>query len=86
LAKAVVIQTEVSFIALYKGQPVFGDIDLELRKSGFVPHAFAAINKRMIAPLLSSRIIATGRTIWWRIASIGWPSGVPSRRSREANI
>lgn len=51
LAKAVVIQTEVSFIALYKGQPVFGDIDLELRKLGFVPHAFASINKRLIAPL-----------------------------------
>ncbi len=33
------------------GQPVFGDIDLELRKLGFVPHAFAAINKRLIAPL-----------------------------------
>jgi FkbM family methyltransferase len=52
LAKAVVVQTEVSFIALYKGQPVYGDIDLELRKLGFVPHAFAAINKRMIAPLV----------------------------------
>lgn len=54
LARAVVIQTEVSFIALYKGQPVFGDIDLELRKLGFVPHAFAAINKRMIAPLVTN--------------------------------
>jgi FkbM family methyltransferase len=54
LAKAVVIQTEVSFIALYKEQPVFGDVDLELRKLGFVPHAFAAINKRMIAPLVAN--------------------------------
>jgi FkbM family methyltransferase len=52
LARAIAVQTEVSFIALYKNQPVFGDIDLELRGLGFVPHMFAAINKKMIAPML----------------------------------
>jgi FkbM family methyltransferase len=52
LSKAVAIQTEVSFLALYKGQPVFGNVDVELRKLGFVPHAFTAINKRMIAPMV----------------------------------
>jgi FkbM family methyltransferase len=52
LAQAVAVQTEVSFIPLYKNQPVFGDIDLELRSLGFVPHMFAAINKKMIAPML----------------------------------
>jgi len=51
LGHAVAIQTEVSFLPLYKDQPVFGEIDLELRKQGFVPHAFAAIKKWMIAPL-----------------------------------
>jgi FkbM family methyltransferase len=52
LACAVMIQTEVSFIPLYKDQPVFGDIDLELRSLGFIPHMFAAINKKMIAPMI----------------------------------
>lgn len=52
LAKAVAIQTEVSFVPLYENQPVFGDIDLELRSLGFIPHSFAAINKKMIAPML----------------------------------
>jgi FkbM family methyltransferase len=52
LFRAVAIQTEVSFIPLYENQPVFGDIDLELRSLGFVPHMFAAINKKMIAPML----------------------------------
>lgn len=52
LAKAVAIQTEVSFVPLYKNQPVFGDIDLELRSLGFIPHMFAAINRKMIAPML----------------------------------
>jgi FkbM family methyltransferase len=51
LKQAVAIQTEVSFLCLYKDQPSFGDVDTELRKQGFVPHALAAINKRLIAPL-----------------------------------
>ncbi len=51
LGTAVAIQTEVSFMPLYKDQPVFGDIDLALRELGFVPHMFANINKRMILPL-----------------------------------
>jgi FkbM family methyltransferase len=51
LAKAVAIHTEVSFVPLYEKQPVFGEIDLELRSLGFIPHMFATINKRMIAPM-----------------------------------
>ncbi|MCA1388112.1 FkbM family methyltransferase [Bradyrhizobium sp. IC3123] len=51
LKQAVVIETEVSFLCLYKDQPTFGDIDAELRKQGFVPHAFTAVKQRMIAPL-----------------------------------
>ncbi|UTD30566.1 FkbM family methyltransferase [Bradyrhizobium sp. WD16] len=52
LKAAVAVQTEVSFIPLYKDQPVFGDVDRELRGLGFVPHMFAAINKKMIAPMV----------------------------------
>lgn len=55
LKQAVAIQTEVSFLPLYKDQPIFGEIDLELRKQGFVPHAFAAIKKFMIAPLRNEK-------------------------------
>jgi FkbM family methyltransferase len=51
LMQAVAVQTEVSFLPLYHDQPVLGDIDNELRSLGFVPHAFAAINKRIIGPL-----------------------------------
>jgi FkbM family methyltransferase len=51
LSNAIAIQAEVSFVPLYKGQPVFGDIDLELRTLGYIPHMFANINKRMILPL-----------------------------------
>ncbi|MBR0828864.1 FkbM family methyltransferase [Bradyrhizobium manausense] len=51
LKQAVAVETEVSFLCLYKEQPTFGDIDGELRKQGFVPHAFTAVKQRMIAPL-----------------------------------
>lgn len=51
LGTAVALQAEVSFMPLYKDQPVFGHIDLALREFGFVPHMFANINKRMILPL-----------------------------------
>jgi len=50
LASTVAIQTEVSFISLYRDQPTFGDIDVELRSQGFIPHCFAGIKKLPIAP------------------------------------
>jgi FkbM family methyltransferase len=52
LSKAVVIQTEVSFVNLYDDQPTLGEIDVELRKQGFIPHCFAAIKNGMIAPFI----------------------------------
>jgi FkbM family methyltransferase len=50
LRNTVAIQTEVSFMPLYQGQPMFADIDRELRSQGFIPHAFEAIKKWPIAP------------------------------------
>jgi FkbM family methyltransferase len=51
LSNAVAIHTEVLFLPLYVGQPLFGDIDLALREMGFVLHMMSDINKRMILPL-----------------------------------
>jgi FkbM family methyltransferase len=50
LAEAVAVQTEVSFVTLYKNQPTFGDVDSALRRLGFIPHCFASIKKWPIAP------------------------------------
>ncbi|WP_418004871.1 FkbM family methyltransferase [Mycobacterium sp. PDNC021] len=50
LKNAVAIQTEVSFVPLYEGQPTFGDVDIELRRQGFLPHSFPAIKRWAIAP------------------------------------
>jgi FkbM family methyltransferase len=50
LAQCVFVQTEVAFIALYERQPPFGEVDLELRAQGFVPHRFAHVKQWSIAP------------------------------------
>jgi FkbM family methyltransferase len=50
LANTVAIQTEVSFVPMYKGQPSFGEIDAELRKQGFIPHHMMEVKKGIISP------------------------------------
>ena len=50
LSEAVAIQTEISFVTLYKDQPALGDIDAEMRSQGFIPHCFAAVKRWPIAP------------------------------------
>jgi hypothetical protein len=51
----VAIQTEISFVPLYQGQPTLGDVDLELRGQGFLPHCFPAIKLWPIAPCVDPR-------------------------------
>jgi hypothetical protein len=52
LAAAVAVHTEVSFVPLYENQPMFADIDHELRGHGFIPHFFSAIKRWAIAPVI----------------------------------
>jgi len=35
---------------LYKDQPTIGNIDIELRSQGFIPHSFAHIKKWQLSP------------------------------------
>lgn len=52
LANAVAIQTEVGFHRLYRDQPTFADVDLELRDQGFVPHQFVSTRSWPMAPVV----------------------------------
>ena len=52
LARAVAIQTEVGFHRLYRDQPTFADVDLELRAQGFVPHRFVSTRTWPLAPVV----------------------------------
>jgi FkbM family methyltransferase len=53
LAQTLVVHTEVEFVPLYLGQPLFGDIDVFLRAQGFQFHTFTGLAKRFVAPLKS---------------------------------
>ena len=52
LIDTVVIQTEVSFVPLYQGQPVFGEMDLALRELGFLPHCVTGTKIWPISPMV----------------------------------
>jgi FkbM family methyltransferase len=51
LSSAVAIQVEVEFVELYKGQPMFADVDEFLRGQGFQFHTFLGLEGRAFKPL-----------------------------------
>jgi len=51
LADTLVIHTEVEFLPFYQNQPLFGDVDVFLRKHGFVFHRFFPLVSRIIPPM-----------------------------------
>lgn len=52
LSQALVIQTEVEFVELYKGQPMFADVDIFLRSQGFQFHTLHEVGGRAFKPLV----------------------------------
>lgn len=66
LASALVIETEVEFVPLYRDQPLFADVDRELREQGFVFHTFRGVAGRSLKPLLvGGDPNALGRQLLW---------------------
>ena len=53
LAACVAVQLETSFVTLYKSQPPFGAVDLEMRAQGFMPHRFVDVKRWSIAPAIA---------------------------------
>jgi len=51
LKRTLVVHTEVEFVEIYAGQPLFADIDQFLRGHGFVFHRFAGLEGRTMRPL-----------------------------------
>ncbi|HET7086206.1 MAG TPA: FkbM family methyltransferase [Rhizomicrobium sp.] len=52
LKDTVVIQTEVSFVPLYRDQPGFGEMDLCLRELGFLPHCSTGTKIWPLSPMV----------------------------------
>jgi protein O-GlcNAc transferase len=53
LSSAVLIQTEVEFVELYRGQPMFADVDTFLRANGFQFHTLNGFTGRAFKPLIA---------------------------------
>jgi hypothetical protein len=51
LRDVLVVHTEVEFVEMYKGQPLFADVDQFLRRAGFVFHRFASVHGRPMKPI-----------------------------------
>jgi FkbM family methyltransferase len=60
LKTTLVIHVETLFIPFYKNQPLFGEIDLALRKSGFLLHRFGPLVSRVLKPLILNNDIYAG--------------------------
>ena len=66
LKTTLVIQTEVEFLAMYEDQPLFSDVDLFLRKQGFMLHRFYPEVSRVVRPLLVENNIYAGLSqLFW---------------------
>jgi len=52
LSHALVVHTEIEFIPMYKGQALFGDIDVALRRNGFMFLNFVGLFSRQFKPMI----------------------------------
>lgn len=52
LSSVLVVHTEVAFVEMYRGQPLFADVDAELRRHGFMFHRFLGIAGRVFKPFI----------------------------------
>ncbi|MBV8166467.1 MAG: FkbM family methyltransferase [Alphaproteobacteria bacterium] len=66
LATALVVHTEVEFIPLYVDQPLIGDIDVALRKSGFWMHRLQNVGGGLMQPFTPENPQAggAGHIVW----------------------
>ena len=66
LRTAVVIHTEVEFLEMYHGQPLFGDVEKFLRGHGYVLHQFAPLVTRDFRPVLlgSDPYVGHSQVMW----------------------
>lgn len=66
LSSCLVIQLEVEFLPLYKGQPLFSEVEQFLRAHGFTIHKFWPLKSRPLKPLVvGDNIRANYGQIFW---------------------
>ncbi|MFQ3678978.1 MAG: FkbM family methyltransferase [Pseudanabaenaceae cyanobacterium] len=72
------VQTEVEFVPLYRGQPLFGDIDAFLRSQGFALFALGGRNYSRVAAAVYSKVRG-GQMVWGEALYLRDPLAMPER-------
>ena len=70
LRKTLVVHVETLFLPFYKNQPLFGDIDVAMRKAGFLFHKFGPLVSRVFKPLVKNNDIYAG------LSQVHWSDAV----------
>jgi protein O-GlcNAc transferase len=66
LEHVMIVHTEVEFVPLYKGQPLFAEVDSELRRQGFLLHKFQSMAGRPFKPFaLGNNVNTTISQVLW---------------------
>ena len=66
LANTLLVQCEVEFNPLYKGQPLFSDIDIFMREHGFMLYTFSSLKNLPLRPLeLTREQLQTNGQLGW---------------------
>jgi FkbM family methyltransferase len=66
LKNMLVIHTEANFLPMYKGQPLFSEVEIYLRQRGFMLHRINDLQTRVLKPLcLNSDAFAGWRQWFW---------------------
>ncbi|MBF0179602.1 MAG: FkbM family methyltransferase [Magnetococcales bacterium] len=65
LAEAVVVQTEVEFLPMYAGQPLFSEVEQRLRAHGYMLHRFHPLTSRVVRPLRGANLYAGMSQLVW---------------------
>jgi hypothetical protein len=69
LKSVLVVQTEVEFVPMYVGQPLFGDVDQALRNAGFLFHRMHATSGRTFVPIvMDNDVNRMGSQALWGVA------------------
>src|SRR5262249_46286712 len=66
LSHVLAVHTEVEFVPLYRNQPLFPDVDQELRRRGFYFHRFHGLAGRPLKPLVKDNnpSLSMGQVLW----------------------
>ncbi len=80
LKTTLVIQTEVEFLSMYEGQPLFSEVEIFLRKQGFMLHRFFPAVSRVMRPLLVDNNIFAG------LSQMFWADAIFMRDVTRLNL